>query len=446
MTIILPKDVKYIIEKLEASGHQAYAVGGCVRDCIMGRIPADWDITTSAKPLEIKKIFSHTIDTGLQHGTVTVMRNHVGYEVTTYRVDGDYSDGRHPDSVSFTSDLTEDLARRDFTINAMAYNDRDGLVDVFSGNEDLNKGVIRAVGDPKLRFTEDALRMLRALRFSAQLNFDIEPQTYEAIAELAPSINQVSAERICVELTKLITSDHPERIELLYKTGLSKYILPEFDAMMECSQNTPHHCYTVGVHTIEAMKIIQPVRHLRFAMLLHDVAKPVCKTTDEDGVDHFHGHPAVSAEMAVSIMRRLKMDNDTIDKVRKLVEYHDCRPALGIKYIRRLMAKTGMTVYPDLFYVKNADILAQSQYRRDEKLEDLEEFQRLYQEILEKSQCVSLADLAVKGRDLIDAGIAPGPLLGRILNRLLEEVVENPDLNKTDTLTDMALKIAKESE
>lgn len=446
MTIILPNDVKYIIEKLEASGHQAYAVGGCVRDCIMGRIPADWDITTSAKPMEIKRIFSHTIDTGLQHGTVTVLRNHVGYEVTTYRVDGDYSDGRHPDSVSFTSDLTEDLARRDFTINAMAYNDRDGLVDVFFGKEDLNNGIIRAVGEPKQRFTEDALRMLRALRFSAQLNFEIEAATYEAITELAQSITQVSAERICVELTKLITSDHPKKLEQIYHTGLGKYILPEFDAMMECEQNTPHHCYTVGMHTLEAMNNISPERHLRFAMLLHDVAKPECKTTDEKGVDHFHGHPAVGAKKAKAIMRRLKMDNDTIDKVCNLVEYHDCRPELGLKYVRRLMAKTGMTVYPDLFYVKKADILAQSQYKREDKLYNLQEFERLYEEILAKNQCVRLSDLQVKGKDLIDAGIKPGPLLGKILNRLLEQVVEDPALNKADILIDMAVKYAKESE
>ncbi len=441
MKINLPDDVQKIIKTLNDNGHAAYAVGGCVRDSILGIIPNDWDITTSAKPEETKALFEKTFDTGIEHGTVTVLLNHTGYEVTTYRVDGRYDDGRHPNSVSFTSSLEEDLKRRDFTINAMAYNDDEGLVDIFGGIEDLNNKVVRAVGNPKDRFTEDALRMLRALRFAAQLGFIIEPDTRAAISQLAPTIKKVSAERIQVEIVKLIISDNPGMIRDVYETGLTSIFLPEFDDMMKTNQNCIHHMYTVGEHTIEALKNIPGDRILRLTMLLHDVAKPVCKVTDDKGVDHFHGHPVKGQEMAKEILRRLKFDNDTIDKVSRLVRYHDERPVISERAIRRTIVKMGLDCYPDIFAVKRADTLAQSDYQREEKLKAIDEFEKIYHQILEKSQCLTMKELKVNGRDLIEMGLGQGKLIGQVLSALFEEVVEEPSNNDREYLLARAQEI-----
>ena len=303
MKIDLPIDVNFIIRKLEEAGFEAYAVGGCVRDRILGKEPNDWDITTSAKPEQVKSLFDHTIDTGIQHGTVTVMINHVGYEVTTYRIDGKYEDGRHPTEVTFTPDLLEDLKRRDFTINAMAYNDSTGLVDAFDGVFDLERGIIRCVGKPEKRFSEDALRMLRAIRFAAQLGFSIDENTMNGVKMLAGTLKRVSAERIQVELVKLLLSDNPDRLRDAYTSGLTAVFLPEFDAMMKTKQNTIHHKYSVGEHTIRVIEGVPADKVLRIAALLHDVAKPVTKWTDEEGVDHFTGHPQAGAEMSKLILR-----------------------------------------------------------------------------------------------------------------------------------------------
>lgn len=250
----IPKPVRMIIGILEQNGYEAFAVGGCVRDTILGRDPQDWDITTSALPHQVKELFHRTIDTGIQHGTVTVMLQRTGYEVTTYRIDGEYNDSRHPDSVEFTADLIEDLKRRDFTINAMAYNPTVGLVDAFDGMGDIEKKVIKCVGQAKERFTEDALRILRAVRFSAQLGFDIEESTMNAMELLVQNLENISAERIHVELEKLIMSNHPDKLITAYHAGITKVILPEFDRMMECPQNTPYHMYNVGEHTIKVME------------------------------------------------------------------------------------------------------------------------------------------------------------------------------------------------
>ena len=323
MRMKLPEHVNRIIHRLQKEGYDAYAVGGCVRDTLLGREPKDWDITTSARPEIVKSLFSHTIDTGIQHGTVTVMLDHVGYEVTTYRIDGEYEDSRHPKEVIFTGNLVEDLKRRDFTINAMAYNDESGLVDAFEGEQDLKKGIIRCVGNPHDRFGEDALRMLRAVRFAAQLGFSIEERTKVAVADLAPTLAKVSAERIQMELVKLLTSANPQEMREVYELGLSRVFLPEFDRMMETPQHNKHHMYTVGEHTIHALEAISEDKVLRLAILLHDVAKPLCITTDEEGQDHFKGHPQEGAKMAKEILRRLKFDNDTINHVCLFVRYHD---------------------------------------------------------------------------------------------------------------------------
>lgn len=437
----IPSHVSTIIQKLNDHGYEAYAVGGCVRDALLHRVPQDWDITTSAKPQEVKALFSHTIDTGIQHGTVTVMLDHVGYEVTTYRIDGEYQDSRHPKEVTFTGDLLEDLKRRDFTINAMAYSDEGGLVDAFQGQEDLKKGIIRCVGDPMERFKEDALRMLRAVRFSAQLGFEIEERTAEAIRRLAPTIGKVSAERIQVELIKMLTSNHPEAIGTAYELGLTAVFLPEFDVMMETPQNNHHHCYSVGEHTIRSLREVSNDKVLRLTMLLHDVAKPLTITTDEEGQDHYYGHPELGATKAREILKRLKWDNDTIDRVTRLIRYHDDRPPLSEKNVRRAMNRVGLEQFPGLFEVKRADVLAQGEYKRQEKLSYIDEYQKYYEQILEKNQCVSLKNLAVNGKDLIDLGMKPGKELGEVLQRLFELVLENPQENTRENLLEKAHKM-----
>ena len=442
MKIVLPEKVKFIIETLETHGYEAYAVGGCVRDTMLHRTPGDWDITTQAKPEQVKEIFAekniHTIDTGIQHGTVTVMVEHEGFEVTTYRIDGEYEDARHPKNVQFTASLLEDLKRRDFTINAMAYNDKNGLIDAFDGVGDLERGVIRCVGCAMERFSEDALRMLRAVRFAAQLGFDIEAETKEAMVKLAPDIAKVSAERIQTELVKLITSAHPGEIRTAWETGLTAVFLPEFDRMMATPQNTKHHCYSVGEHTLHTLLHVEPDKVLRLTMLLHDVAKPLCITTDEAGQNHFKGHPVKGADMAKVILRRLKFDNDTTDRVCRLVRYHDDRPELNARTVRRAMNRIGVENMPALFAVKRADTLGQSMYHRQEKLAYVDSFERFSQEICAAQQCVQKKDLAISGSDLIAMGMKPGKEIGAVLNELFERVLDEPELNQRDKLLDMA--------
>ena len=434
MKITLPRKVLLIINNLQLHGYEAFAVGGCVRDSILARRPEDWDITTSARPDEIKKMFRRTVDTGIEHGTVTVLIGKDSFEVTTYRVDGVYEDGRHPKEVRFTSRLEEDLQRRDFTINAMAYNDDVRLVDVFGGMRDLNHHLIRCVGDPKERFSEDALRILRAVRFSAQLNFPIEPYTAEAVKEMAPSLERISAERIQTELVKLLVSPHPERIRDAYELGITKVILPEWDAMAGVEQNTPHHKYDVAEHTIRAMKYVKRDKILRLTMLFHDMGKPSVKTTDEEGKDHFKGHALVSEEIARRVMRRLKFDNDTVKKVTRLVCYHDYRVEATEKNVRRAMNRIGVDLFPYYLAVRMADAKAQSPYRRREKIENIVAMRRLYQEALEKEDCVTLRQLAVSGRDLMDLGMQPGREIGSMLSELLEYVIDDPERNRKETL------------
>ena len=371
MKIQLPEKVKVIIQTLEAAGYEAYAVGGCVRDSVLGRIPADWDITTSALPDQVKELFHRTIDTGIEHGTVTVMMDKEGFEVTTYRIDGEYRDHRHPEQVNFTGELKEDLRRRDFTINAMAYNDRCGMVDAFGGIEDLKHGVIRCVGVAGERFEEDALRILRAVRFAAQLGFEIEKETADAARALAGNLKDISAERIQTELVKLLVSPHPEMLRTAYELGITRVVLPEFDVMMETPQHHPHHMYSVGEHTLKALEFTDPEKVLRLSVLFHDFGKPQTRTT-VDGVDHFHGYANVSAQETVRIMRRLKFDNATMDQVKRIVLYHDARPQPDERQIRRLLHRAGEDIFPELFQVMGADILAQSEYRKIEKLVNLE--------------------------------------------------------------------------
>ncbi len=441
--IKMPGKVNKIIGVLQEAGFEAYAVGGCIRDSLLGRTPNDWDITTSAKPMEVKALFSHTIDTGIQHGTVTILLDREGFEVTTYRIDGEYEDGRHPKEVSFTGSLEEDLKRRDFTINALAYNKMAGLIDIFEGQKDLKDGIIRCVGNAEERFTEDALRMLRAIRFSAQLGYRIEENTLAAIHKLAGNLEKISAERIQTELLKLIVSPHPDYLRTAYECGVTKVFFPEFDLAMETPQNHPHHCYNVGEHILHSLLEIPADKVLRLTMLLHDIAKPQCLTVDEKGITHFHGHEEMGAEMSRVILRRLRMDNDTTDKVCRLVRFHDYGNGVAPdrRIVRRAVNKIGEDLFADFLLVKKADLLAQSMYLREEKLSNLAAWDACYREIREAEECVSLRTLAVNGKDLIAAGLQPGRELGDILKQLLDEVLENPEKNEKDYLISRAKEL-----
>ena len=440
MQIQLPDKVHKIIETLEAAGYEAYAVGGCVRDSILGREPDDWDITTSAKPEEIKRLFPRTVDTGIKHGTVTVLLEKEGFEVTTYRIDGVYEDSRHPSEVTFTVNLKEDLRRRDFTINAMAYNERSGLVDIYGGLQDIEDRQIRCVGNAEERFEEDALRILRAVRFSAQLGYQIHEDTQRAIKKMAPNLQKISAERIQVELVKLVVSPHPDYLRTAYELGITAQILPEFDLCMETPQRHRHHCYDVGEHILHSMLGVEPDKILRLGMLFHDIGKPQTLTVDADGTTHNKKHPFEGEKITRKVLRRLKFDNDTTDKVTKLVLYHDYDIAPTEAGVRRAIHRIGEDIFAMIFAVRRADIGAQSDYMREEKLQKVDYIEKLYHKIQERKDAVSLKDLAITGSDLIAEGMTPGRQIGETLAALLDRVLDDPDLNKKEIL----LKIYKE--
>lgn len=433
-SINLPQEVEFILNILNEASFEAFIVGGCVRDRILGNTPKDWDITTNAKPEEVRKLFEKTIDTGIKHGTVTVLINNQNFEVTTYRIDGKYTDNRRPESVEFTSSLECDLSRRDFTINAIAYHPIKGFVDPFGGITDINNCTIKTVGNAAERFNEDALRMLRAIRFSAQLNFNIEANTLEAIIASTLLIHNISPERIRDELTKILVSVHPEKLQLLRDTGLLRLILPEFDACFETTQNHPYHKYNVAMHSIKAVSSIDAETALRWTMLLHDIGKHVTKTTDKNNIDHFYGHPHESMIAAKSILERLRFDNKTINKISRLIKHHDRAIAATDKSIRKAIQAVGDDVFLDLLKVEEADAKAQNLELSAEKLNKLDKIEQIYLEIKEKRQCLELKHLAVNGDDLINLGFKPGLEIGTILNKLLDLVIENPALNNKETL------------
>lgn len=439
MTYIeIPEKVAQILQKLHNNGYEAYAVGGCVRDSLLGREPNDWDVTTSASPQQVKALFPRTIDTGIQHGTVTVMDGKDGFEVTTYRIDGAYEDCRHPKEVTFTSNLTEDLKRRDFTINALAYSHETGIVDEFGGMEDLKNGVIRCVGNPMDRFAEDALRMMRAVRFAAQLGFELNEEVKEAIREMADALDMVSAERIQTELVKLMVSPHPHWFRLAYECGITSVIMPEFDRIMVQRQNGPHHAYSTGGHTLLALQNIPADRVLRLTMLFHDMGKPDAYTVDENGKDHFRGHAAYSEKVARRIMKRLKFDNDTLNNVCTLVKNHSWYPELSGKGVRRCAYQIGgAELFEQFLKVKRADILAQNPDVIEQKLHYLDEVNHIWSDIRLHGDCLSLKQLAVTGKDLIAQGMEPGPGLGIILQRMLEDVLEYPEHNTREYLMEL---------
>ena len=446
MKIEIPSHVAVIIDTLEKAGFEAYAVGGCVRDTILNRIPGDWDITTSARPEQVKSLFRRTIDTGIRHGTVTVMMGKTGYEVTTYRVDGEYEDGRHPKDVTFTASLTEDLARRDFTINAMAYSPKTGIIDVFHGIDDLKAGIIRSVGEARERFTEDALRILRAVRFSAQLGFAIEEKTAAAIREMAGRLELISRERIQAELDKLLCSPHPEYFRKAYELGITAVVMPEFDRAMETPQKNRYHELSVGEHTLKTLEHVRADHILRWTMLLHDLGKPEVLSEDAQGNLHFYNHAKYSAQIAERIIRGLKFDNATLEAVTKLVTYHDFPFSISKKGVRRALNSVGEELFTLLLEVCSADSMGKNAYARETYLPKLAQVEAYYKEIREAGDCVSLKTLAINGGDLIAVGMKPGRELGICLQKCLQLVLEAPEKNTKEDLLQYYSEILKKSD
>ena len=439
---VLPEDVGSILKSLNQRGFEAYIVGGCVRDCIIGRIPADWDIATAALPEQVKGIFEKTVDTGLKHGTVTVMIGAESFEVTTFRVDGEYEDARHPSSVEFTTSIEDDLSRRDFTINAMAFHPDKEFVDPFGGISDIERKLIRTVGGPDDRFQEDALRMLRAVRFSAQLGFSVEDEILRSIRANSRLISSISSERVRDELTRILVSSEPLKFALLQETGLLKHIIPEFERCFETPQNHPYHIYDVALHSLHAVGEIENDRCLRWAMLLHDIGKSATRTTDEKGVDHFYGHPVKSEALAEVILKRLRFDNRSIDRILRLIRLHDREIVPTYKAVARAVCAVGEDIFEDLLKVKAADKMAQNPKYRDKGLHTVAEVKRIYLEMKGSGRCLGLKDLAINGSDLIGTGWPQGREIGRALKQLLERVIDEPGLNRKDRLLELASELA----
>ena len=420
MRIEMPYEAEWIIDNIRSHGYEAFIVGGCVRDAVLGRIPGDWDITTSAKPEQVKEIFGKTVDTGLKHGTVTIIKHGSGYEVTTYRIDGEYLDGRHPETVEFTPDLREDLKRRDFTINAMAYSHETGIVDEFEGMEDLKRRVIRCVGCAKDRFTEDALRILRAVRFAAQLDFVIEDETYKAIVKIAPNLTHVSKERIQVELTKLLLSDHPEKIWMVDATGIAEYVTPGFTEVFEreLERENSHHAGENETPGTSGCLVDGASRDALKECWIGLAALPADKSHRWAG---FLRH--MTAEQAVKILRGLKLDNDTIGNVKNMIMAFQAPLAVDKVEIRRLLSR-----------VTEYQFLGAMQLKKLDGDETVPGILRLFEEIKEAGDCVSLKQLAVNGGDLLAKGLEKGKQIGDGLMYLLNLVLEKPELNKKDIL------------
>ena len=439
-----PEQVNTALRRLREAGYTACAVGGCVRDRLMGAEPKDYDVTTAALPEQTEAVFAgeRIIETGLKHGTVTVLLGGLPIEITTFRVDGGYSDARHPDAVRFTPSLTEDLARRDFTVNAMAWSPEDGLADPFGGADDLRNRLIRCVGDPDTRFREDALRILRALRFAAVLGFRIEERTADALHRNRALLDKVSAERIAAELCKLLCGDGVKPILLEYADVLG-VVLPELLPMRGFDQRNPHHIYDVLEHTAVVVENVPPEPMLRWAALLHDSGKPATFALDAKGVGHFFGHPKVSAALADAALRRLKLDNATRERVVLLVQYHDVQIEPTEKAVKRALGKLGEEAFFQLLALKRADNLAQSPEYRG-RLALCDQLEAIAREILRREDCFSLRDLAVKGGDLIAAGLRPGPALGAALDALLDAVIDGRVENERDALLAFLQKEGRE--
>lgn len=421
----LPQDALHIIQRLNQNGCEAYVVGGCVRDFCLHQTPHDWDITTNASPARVMQVFDgcHIEETGLQHGTVSIILNHTPYEITTYRIDGEYTDSRHPDRVTFSSSLKEDLARRDFTMNALAYHPDEGIVDYYGGREDIRAGIVRCVGNAHRRFDEDALRILRAMRFASVLGFSIDAETKRAILDTKDKLDFVAAERKTTELLKLLCGQSVRRILTEYHSVLDTF-LPGFSRTAQTEQHNPYHIYPVLGHTAAAVEAVPAVPVLRLAMLFHDIGKPACHTLDEKGISHFYGHPQKSVEIAEGIFSHaLKLDNATARQVLTLVQYHDTPIPRHKKSVLKWLNRLGESTLRQLIQVKRADILAQNpEYLH--RLSELEELSGILDRVIAEESCFSLKQLSVSGNDLIALGIPAGKYIGQVLRALLEQVMD----------------------
>ena len=434
MEINIPLYAQTALDMLHARGYKAYIVGGCVRDALLGKEPNDYDICTDCTPEGMKEVFAsyNTIETGIKHGTLTVIIDHDPIEITTFRSDGTYSDHRKPDTVRFEKDLSQDLRRRDFTINALCYNRREGLVDMFGGTEDLKHRIVRCVGDPRERFDEDALRILRAMRFSSVLDFEIEKNTSFAIHRQKELLKNISAERIAAELKKLLCGRDPARILIQYRDVMA-VLIPQLEPCFDLAQNNPHHCWDVYTHICKSVNNISPDWVLRLTMLLHDIGKPLVHTTDSAGVDHFKTHQLKSAKLSREITGALKLDNRSRSRIYDLVLEHDTRIPPVKRSVRRLMSKYDDSFFDDYLSVRRADTLAQSEYMREQKLAELDAIGDIAQQIRKEQLCIHISDLAVNGNDLIALGYE-GSDIGKALKLLLDGVIEERTKNEKNAL------------
>lgn len=437
----IPESADRVMEVLESAGHQAWCVGGCVRDSLLGRVPEDWDITTDALPEETLDLFGEqAVPTGLRHGTITVRTKTGAIEVTTFRVDGAYRDHRRPESVCFTRSLEEDLRRRDFTINAMAVDRRGELRDPFGGRDDLRRRVLRCVGEPGQRFGEDALRILRGMRFAAVLEFSIEDRTAEGLHACRELLGEIAPERIWKELLGLLTGVDAAAVLRRFPDVVGVF-WPEISRMVGFPQNNVHHCYDVWEHTLHALDAVPPEPELRLTMLLHDIGKPKCFTEDAEGNSHFHGHPAVSAAMAEEMLRRLRADNATRETVVRLVAWHDRNIPRTEEGVAKALGELGERDLRRLFQVKRADNLAQAPAFRATQAE-IDKAQAILDHLLAENACVSLKQLSVKGNDLLGIGLT-GRAVGKMLQALLTAVMEGNVPNSRDALLDLARELSR---
>lgn len=443
MMLEISDGAKKILERLNVAGFTSYVAGGAVRDLVMGKIPHDYDIATNARPNETKLLFDKTIDTGIVHGTVTVVENMTAYEVTTFRRDGEYSDNRHPEDVIYVNDPRTDCLRRDFTINAMMYSPETGILDYFCGKRDIHQRIIRCVGNAETRFKEDALRMLRAVRFKAQLGFTIEEKTAQAIKKCAVLIKKVSRERVMDELNKILLSDNPDGIRDLHTLGLLKFILPEVDRCFGEPQRNKYHIYDVGEHIMQTVKNTPRDLVLRWAALLHDTGKPCCSSVDAAGIIHFYGHHRESRRISVDVLYRLHMDSASIKDISMLVEHHDYRVEANFTAVKRMMSKTGAELFEKLLMLQLADNTAKNPKHLPDKLRRIHGALDIYREVMVLKQPYRISDLVLNGKDLMELGYRQGREIGDALKALLDEVIIKPELNNRAYLIKRAKEMRK---
>jgi tRNA nucleotidyltransferase (CCA-adding enzyme) len=437
MKINIPDYVNKILKSLDKEGYEAFIVGGCVRDLILGREPSDYDVTTSAPPDEIQSIFKNykTIEIGKEFGTIVIVQKEGCVEVTTYRSDGEYKDGRRPSEVSFSNNILEDLSRRDFTVNSIAYNENRGILDPFNGVIDIKNKIIKTVGPPLDRFNEDHLRIMRAVRFATQLDFTIEENTYNACKELSDSLKYISAERIRDELFKILLSNKPSKgIRLMYDLGILKHVIPELIQTIGYDQKNPHHSKTLGDHILCVLDNTPPKLDLRMAALLHDIAKPITYSVDEKGVGHYYGHDKLGAKVSKTILTRLKCSNDFIEKVSVYISNHMYQRNTKKKGLKKELARVGEENIFDLYELKRADMICKGT-NKDLSLID----KRINQikEILENNEPYNKSHLKINGNDIIALGFPKGKLIGEILNYLVEKVIEHPEYNNKEKLIEL---------